>query len=225
MYPGGTTSPASRLNVMKHEIAQVLAVTLPFVAFACTTTGTVETKPMLSSVSHIESDQAWLPTSYEGCYAQPPDANVSEISIHREGGNYYLLPSGMEADGPVFITGPGTGYSLTLHSDGTADYNGNSNVPVLGRRVGSVDCASFQHLARLALEMRFEDLEYIYSPKSKSSEWVCVTMDGEGPVTVSVTSHGVTTTVQHDQNGPAGPEWLGVFEREIERVAENIAWR
>lgn len=218
-------SPALRLNAMKCDLALVLALTLPFVAFACTTTSTVETKLMSTSESHSESAKEWSPTSFESCYAEPPNTNVSEISIRREGGNCYILPLGVESDRPVLVTGPCTGYSLTLHSDGTADYSGEKNVPVIGRRIGIVDCASFQHLARLALEMRFEDLEYAYSPKTKSPDWACVTTDGEGPVTVSMTVDGVTTTVHHDQNGPAGPEWLGVFEREIERVAENIAWR
>lgn len=160
------------------------------------------------------------------CYAAPPDVDITEISIRRDYAcNGYYLPLDARGKGPVYMTGPCAAYSMTLGANGTAVYVGKENVPVIGRRTGTIPHDDFQHLARLAVEMRFETLAARYEPKSSLEGWACVTMDGTPPVTLSISRPDKTITVWHNQNGPAGPEWLGVFERELDGVANKIAWR
>jgi len=69
----------------------------------------------------------------------------------------YYRSAGSTSPGPELLTGPCAEYALTLRSDGTAEYIGRRNVPLLGRRVGRLAIETFNRLARLADEIRFEE--------------------------------------------------------------------
>lgn len=142
----------------------------------------------------------------DGCDLEYPDTRITEITIEREGGCLgYFVPADYHGKGPAFYTGPCAGYELTLRSDGTAAYSGENNVPVLGKQVGLFDVKDFRRLAALASEIRFESWESDYRPVVKKAGFTCIRLDGEMPVTVSITVAGHRKSIRHEpeSSGPA----------------------
>ena len=198
-----------------HRIAIVVAATL--LLPGCRTG-----KP-LPPTPAAEPEPSW---TFARCFAEPPDSAVTEIRIERSGGCLgFRTTSTTTVPGPIFHTGPCAGYRMTLRSDGSAEYEGVEHVPMLGKRTGRIDRKFFQRLGRLAEEIGFASWEDDYpAQQRKSAQWVCVSLDGEGPVFVTVVSPSGSKTIRHEQDVGAGPAWLAVFEREIEDAAVFIEW-
>lgn len=181
--------------------------------------------PKRSVVHSVADSVAWVP-SVNPCDTDTRPTDISEIRIHREGGCLgYFKSAGSGVEGPEFLTGPCAEYTLTLSADGTAEYVGRANVPALGRRVGLVEAEAFAQLAQLADEINFEQWERHYPiAKRQESLWMSVTMDGEGPVSVSIVRGGQRTTIEVDPSRPF-PAWLSLFQSQIDRVGETIRWQ
>jgi hypothetical protein len=170
----------------------------------------------------LAPEPEWVSVS---CFADPPETAVTEIRIRREGGCLGYMTTATAPPGPIFHTGRCAGYRMTLRSDGSAEYEGVDNVPMIGKRTGRLDHDIFRRLGRLAEEIGFASWEEYYPPQQKSANWVCMSMDGEGPLSITVVTRSGSKTIRHEQNVEVGPAWLAVFEAEVERAAESISWR
>ena len=215
--PSELSQRAPRLRRMLRQFVALLTITAAaaFVALG----GHAE--PQESSDVFGSSD-VFLPAG--ACEESKLDPGVIEIWIHREGGCLgYYLPEGVSPGRPVNLTGPCAGYTLILRSDGSAEYRGHEHVPLIGRYVGRVNAEPFRRLARLANEIGVDQWPSDVLPKSKSG-WVCVTMDGELPVTVSVRWLNHQQRVRFDPDRQ-NPVWLTIFVEEIDKLGQAIDWK
>lgn len=212
---------------MLHRAGALLLPTVLVGLVACTSIPARD-RPVTSdrSVKLLTDDAGYLQVQGPNrCDEDQPDPGIREIWIHREGGCLgYYSPAGDESGRPFFLTGPCAEYTLVLRSDGTAEYRGRDKVPIIGHRVGVVAPEVFRRLARMVEEIGFERWADEYPLASHKSGSVCVTMDGEGPVTISVRWATKQKRIQHDPDR-AAPVWLTVFETELDKVGQAISWQ
>ena len=119
------------------------------------------------------------PAFGDACDDDRAASRITSIRIHREGGCLgYYTPPDAPAGKPFYLTGRCAEYTLTLRSDGSAEYIGRIHVPLLGPYRGAVTGDAVRRIARLVEEIGFEEWETEVAPQKTVDGWLCVSMDG-----------------------------------------------
>jgi hypothetical protein len=136
--------------------------------------------------------------STESCTPSIPSVAITELSLERNACYGFCAM-----------------YTLTLRSDGTAEYHGYGNVAKLGAYRGSIAPPAFDQLAQLAEEIGVFEMQ---------ARYYCLITD-QSTAYVSIVRGGERKTIRHYGPSTSGPLRLRWFEQLLDESAEAIEWR
>jgi len=108
--------------------------------------------------------------------------------------------------------GPSPTWDVTLRRDGTAEYRGLGNVPMLGRYDATIDSTTFQRLAAGLVHLGFFRLAPYYGAAGTDHAYVATTV-----------FYGTDSTFLIREIGQ-GPRVLDVIEAAIDSTAAQLSW-
>jgi Domain of unknown function (DUF6438) len=180
-----------------------LVATLCLPLAACATGGLPPHASMTASPGPLQLEFELLTPRESNDISFCPDSEqktgVTEISLERTGCYGYC---------PM--------YTVTLRSNGRASYEGRANVKHVGKFSGSIPVASFEFLAKVALELgAFDRLP---------SDISCAITDNP-TVFLALARDGERRVISHYAPGRAGPASLALLEQAIDIFSDQIAWK
>ena len=134
----------------------------------------------------------------------PPPSNTTPPPAHAPGDIVASLSrGGCYGDCPI--------YTVTLHRDGTVDYDGEQYVKVTGKQTGHVDAAAVSALEAQFAKAGFADLKADYSEED------CTDLPG-----ATITFDGKTVT--HYFGDRSAPPVLFDLETAIDEGVQSAQW-
>lgn len=112
-------------------------------------------------------------------------------------------------------------YSVTVHADGSVEYDGRRWVAVAGKRFAHANMAALGRLAAMLARKRLP-LVVDYRP-GKPACGAPVTTDMAG-ATITVTQGNARRTLYYYQGCPNVPGWLPALAAQIDRAAQSGRW-
>jgi hypothetical protein len=133
----------------------------------------------------------------------PPPSNTTPATPENGDIVASLSRGGCYGDCPI--------YTVTLHRDGTVDYDGEQYVKVTGKQTGHVDATAIEKLEAQFAKAGFADLKDAYSEED------CTDLPG-----ATLTFHG--KTVNHYFGDRSAPRVLFDLETAIDESAQSEQW-
>lgn len=110
-------------------------------------------------------------------------------------------------------------YRLTLHADGTVDYEGKDYVRQKGRRAGRISLEAFQKIAKKVAKIRFFELSNEYYSQEINGAAMFLT---DQPTTITTVTEGAR--VKKVENYFGGPKRLYELEQLIDQLTQSYRW-
>lgn len=112
-------------------------------------------------------------------------------------------------------------YSVTVHADGSVEYDGKRWVPVTGKRSAQANSEALDRLADMLAQKRLP-LIGDYRP-GKPGCGSPVTTDMAG-ATITITRGSARHTLYYYKGCPNVPDWLPALAAQIDRAAGSGRW-
>lgn len=107
-------------------------------------------------------------------------------------------------------------YTVTLHDDGTVEYNGQQYVEVTGPRTAAIDPAAVQALGDEMIDAGYLEWEDAYTNQDVT--------DHPYAITTVTFADGTTKRIEHYYGDFSAPEELTELETRIDETANTEQW-